>query len=289
MSADGHHMGGVVGFLNSTKSLVELVHPSTVIVAWEGGGSHKRRAIFPEYKAHRRPPKLNRFYEGEIPDTAENRAYQVGALVALLKELPVCQVYIEDGEADDVIGYLCRNTLKAAPKVIASSDKDLYQLLDENTKIYSFTTKGFIRAPDVVDLFGISAANFAVAKAFCGDPSDGIPGIKGLGFKTLVKTFPQLGGEIDVSVHELIEQAKSIEKPSRVVARIVENADLIKRNFAIMYLDTSNLAPMQIRKIDAVVSSHVPKKNHMQFMRQLIKEGLQSVDAQSILSAFVSI
>ena len=112
MSSLGYHVGGFTGFLNSLSRLCDRTRPSQVIVAWEGGGSARRRAIYSGYKKNRRPQKLNRYYLGDIPDTTKNRDNQIALSIAALKNTPVHQVYVQDCEADDVIGYLCNYKLK---------------------------------------------------------------------------------------------------------------------------------------------------------------------------------
>jgi len=287
MSSHGHHAGGVVGFLHAIKYLVQLVHPSAVYIAWEGGGSSRRRAIFPGYKLNRRPPKLNRYYEGEIPDTAENRVYQIKALVGLLKHIPVCQIYVEDCEADDVIGYLAKNNFKDKKKVIASSDRDFYQLLNDKTLMYSWTSKSFVSHVDVLAEHNIAAHNFAVAKVICGDGSDNIPGVKGVGFKTLAKRFPDLASERELSTRDIIEQAQRFgHKGPKMIASIAANADVIERNWRLMYLDSSNLAAIQIRKIDAAVDCFVPHMNKIELMKALNQEGLLNFDVHDLISSF---
>ena len=129
MSSNGHHAGGIVGFMKSIRYLVDQIHPSEVCIIWEGGGSARRRAIFKDYKSGRRPQRLNRFYGDDIPDTVENKNYQVSRCIEFLKLVPVKQIYVDDCEADDVIGYLTKNKYKDKRCVIASSDKDYYQLL----------------------------------------------------------------------------------------------------------------------------------------------------------------
>ena len=69
LMAEGQHVGGVVGCLQSLNSLISAHSPSECVIVWEGGGSARRRAIYPEYKSRRRPVKLNRFHEGDLPDT----------------------------------------------------------------------------------------------------------------------------------------------------------------------------------------------------------------------------
>ena len=92
----------------------------------------------------RKPQKLNRFYGNDIPDTVENRNYQLAFTIELLKHTPVKQLYIDSCEADDIIGYLAKNTFRDEAVVIASSDKDYYQLINENVTQWSPGQKKFI-------------------------------------------------------------------------------------------------------------------------------------------------
>lgn len=193
MGAQGEHVGGIVGFLTMLKNLVEKLTPRQVVVVWDGvGGSSRRRDLFPGYKSNRRPAKLNRFYEGDIPDTERNRLWQMLTLSEALKSTAVIQTHVPDCEADDVIAHLCRGRLRGVPKVIVSSDKDFYQLLDETTVVWSPSKKLFVGPADVLAEFGVHVSNFALAKAVCGDGSDNIPGVRGVGFKKLVKAIPEL-------------------------------------------------------------------------------------------------
>ena len=60
MSEHGHHVGGTLGFLKSLGSYCRRFSPDRVIVVWEGGGSPRRRALLKDYKANRKPVRLNR-------------------------------------------------------------------------------------------------------------------------------------------------------------------------------------------------------------------------------------
>lgn len=286
MSTLGHQSGGVVGFLNALKYLINIIAPTDVFIIWEGGGSLRRRAIYSDYKKNRKPPKLNRYYEKDIPDSSENRIQQIKLLVELLKNVPVRQIFINDCEADDVIGYICRNSFREKKKYIASSDRDFYQLLDENTMIYSWTTKKFIGFEDVKNEFNISPKNFALAKAICGDPSDNINGIKGVGFKTVAKHL-DVKSDDEISVEELINVCiHRSDKTHKIYTQIYNNIDLIKRNMKLMYLDTNNLSSLQIKKIENSILSPKNAKNKLLLMKMLINDGLSSFDAQDFYSAF---
>lgn len=290
MSSKGEPAGGVVGFLNGLKWIVEDVFPEKVVVVWEGGGSARKRGIFSEYKMKRRPEKLNRYYE-EIPNTVQNRNWQVAAIVALLRFVPVTQIYVEDVEGDDVIGYICKYKFPDREKVVLSSDKDFYQLLDSNTRIYSPTSKRFVDSDTVKERFEISPQNFCTAKAICGDPSDNVPGVKGVGFKSLAKRFPELLGEEDVSISDIVKEAASRRTPKgpMIYHRIAEGEELIRRNWKLMYLDTSTMSANQIKKVNAAFDTFEPKRDKMGLLRRLVKEGLSTFDADHFFFTFNNI
>jgi DNA polymerase-1 len=241
LTSEGEQAGGMVGFLKSMAVICRQYYPGRVYVVWEGGGSSRRRKIYPDYKANRRPEKLNRFYEDDIPDTEDNKSKQLIALVHLLRHTPVCQVYVPDCEGDDVISYMCRGPLRGVDKLIVSSDKDMLQLLDEKTRVYSPHKKKIIEARDVFEEYRISPDNFAIAKCLCGDPTDNVPGIKGLGFKTVAKRFPILSGE-PVLLQDVINYASTHSDESIAYRRVVERVDDVRRNWQLVHLDGSMLS-----------------------------------------------
>ena len=289
LNGNGGHVGGIVGFLYSVIPLVERYSPNEVVVVWEGGGSTRRRAIYSEYKSKRRPQKLNRYYEKDIPDTVENRNYQIATLVHLLGFLPILQLYVPDCEADDVIGYISKYAFKDKRKVIVSSDRDFYQLLDDKTIIYSPTWKKLVTFKEVQEKFGISPENFCLAKSICGDPSDNIAGVKGVGFKTLAKRFPSLRETNSADLSAIIDICNiNISEGSKIKAyqEIVSSEDIIRRNWKLIYLDTVNLSASQIQKINYLIDTFTVSRNKIHMMRALIKEGIQSFNIDRAFLSF---
>ena len=289
MSENGFHVGGVVGFLNSLRNCIEKFKPTDIFVVWEGGGSSRRRAIYSDYKRKSRPQKLNRFYGEDLPDTAENRNQQISMIVDLLKDTPTCQIYVPDCEADDVIGYLSKYKFSDQKKLIISSDKDFYQLLDTKTILYSPTLKDFVTKKDVLDKFGISAHNFCLAKSLCGDPSDNIKGIKGAGFKTIAKRFPAMSSENTVLIEDIlkISQKQSCQKrPPKIYSEICENIDVVKTNWKLIYLDTSCLSSAQIDQIHHIINTFKPRPHKIDMLRKLIQQGIQNIDVNRLFLSF---
>lgn len=286
MSAHGYQMGGCVGFLKTLQRIVGEVMPSAVYVCWEGGGSSRRRALLKEYKLNRAPGRLNRFYEDDIPDTEENRRHQVEALLHMTRCAPVCQLYTPDCEGDDLVAYLCCGPLRHHDKIIVSSDKDLYQLLDPNTRLYSLHKKTYVTEETVMEEFRVQAKHFALAKALCGDPGDNVPGVKGVGFRTVARLFPFLGQGDDVLLQDVINYAHAHVDESRIYRRILDEEDAIRRNWKLVYLDGSMISASQRLLIDQRIADFRPHADRVKMVKALVKEGINDFDTESFFFTF---
>jgi|TARA_Y100000310_G_scaffold312774_1_gene360411 DNA polymerase-1 len=286
----GQQVGGVLGFLKGLQLLIDRFTPREVHVIWESGGSPRRRSIFQDYKSKRRPQKLNRYYGNDIPDTVENRNYQIALTIELLKKTPINQIYVSDCEADDVIGYLAGYRYLNDVNMIISSDKDFYQLISESILQWSPGQKRCITTELIRQRFHTSAQNFCTTRCFIGDISDGIPGIKGAGFKTMAKRFPELQSEEKISVEEILtlSQQRSEKSKIKLFKLINESPHIVRRNWKLMYLGTQNLAATQIQKINAKIDTFSPSYNKINLMRILLREGLNSFDADSFFMSLNS-
>ena len=168
-----------------------------------------------------------------------------------------------------------------------SSDKDLYQLIDERVTQWSPGQKAYITSEKVKNKFGVSVPNFVTARAFIGDPSDGIKGVPHAGFKSLAKRFPELHAEDHVSVSEIVSSARilSESKKLKILESIVENEEVAITNWKLMYLDIKNLSAQQIEKIKFVLDSFEPRRNKIALMRMLSREGVNNFDVDSYFIA----
>ena len=289
MSGQGHHIGGTVGMLKGLRLLIENLSPKRVVVVWEGGGSPRRRAIYPDYKAGRRPQKLNRYYD-DIPDTFQNRDYQIALTIEALNHVPVQQLYVADCEADDIIAYVSKYLFKEEKIVVVSSDKDLYQLINERVVQYSPGQKKIINTRSVKEKFGVYPENMTVVRCFTGDSSDGLIGVKGAGFKTMVKRFPVLAEKDTVLVEDILQQAKETAPQTKVKVykNIVEEMDIVRRNWKLMFLDIKNLSADQIQKVRSSIENFEPTKNKMGLMRLLMRESVQDFDVDSFFMSIAA-
>ena len=288
MSSQGMQVGGIVGSLKTIRRLVSDLSPKKVVVVWEGGGSSKRRALYSEYKAHRKPSRLNRFYEDDIPDTEDNKVWQMAMLAKLIKKLPLTQVYVQDCEGDDVIAYLCRNSFRDDNKIILSNDRDFYQLLDEKTNIFSSQSKRIHTMFDVEkEFYGIKPKNFALAKALCGDASDNIKGVKGLGFKTLTKRVPIIASSEDITIDDVVDYCNVRRQEAKVMSNICEQEKLIRLNWRLVYLGGKTLDHSQESKVDTIIEQSESKLDLLGFMRTVNEIGIRSIESpHSFCSSF---
>ena len=187
MNDNGEFFGGVFGTLQTIKHLVEMFNPNIVIWCWEGKNSGKRRReIFSEYKEGRKTrTSISRVFEfASIEEEKKNFVSQLLKTKEYFSVLPIYQLEIENLEADDVIAYVSNNLFKDDEKIIVSSDKDYFQLINDKIRVYRPIKKELITKEEVLKLTSVYPKNHALLKAFIGDVSDGIPKLKKGSFST---------------------------------------------------------------------------------------------------------
>lgn len=286
MSSHGYQMGGCIGTLKTLARLCDQFCPTHVYFVWESGGSKKRRKLYSEYKKNRgKGERLNRFYGDDIPESDENKVHQIKALTTMLKTVPVKQLYVPDTEGDDVIAYLCKGPLLSEKKIIVSSDKDMYQLLDDNTRIYNLYSKTLLSENDIAEQFLITASNFGVAKAIAGDVSDNIPGVKGVGFKTLAKKIDILRTHDDLLIEDVISFCDARRDDSKFYEKISKSRDVIERNWALIHLDVNALSLQQTKTINSLLVNPAPRGSKIDLMRLLVEEGINDFDMGKLFSS----
>lgn len=287
MTDDGHHVGGLVGFLVAVKNLLVQFRPAEIVVVWEGGGSLRRRSIYPDYKSKRRPQGLNRYYD-EIPDTVENRNYQIAKLVELLRMMGVRQIYASDCEGDDgicVARDFYRRELDNSNFVIVSSDRDLYQLIDDDTRVLTAGKKRLIDAATCLEETSIHPVNFALAKAIVGDKGDNIPGAVGIGFRSIVKIAPEFATDTPLLWSDVVDRAREASHKSKAKGprTLLESNELVIRNLKLVQLSIGSLPHTNVVQLESQLVKPVEKlAGKLDIMRYLIREKIQNVDVDSL-------
>ena len=203
MNPKGMPIGGCIGFLKSLQKICRILQPDQIVVCWDGiGGSARKKAIDKDYKAGRKPLRFNRRMIKLDPELQEqNKVFQQIRLYEYLNEMPIIQVAIDGIEADDIIGYIVgQNYYDGWEKIIVSSDKDFFQLASDTIKVYRPIQNKFVTVGGLLETDKVHPNNYALARAIVGDKSDNLPGVKGIGMKTVAKTFPFLIKERQVAV-----------------------------------------------------------------------------------------
>jgi len=248
INPDGHHIGGLTGFLKSIGYAIRMCDPTKVVIVFDGvGGSNARRNLFPDYKANRNVNRMTNYSifqsKAEEQESINN---QMERLIQYLKCLPVTVISIDGLEADDIIGYLA-NKFQAYDETqqvtIMSADKDFLQLVSPKVSLYSPTKKKVYAPKDVLEEYGVSSINFINYKILMGDSSDNIPGITGLGPKKLTKLFPELTGANHVTLDSIIEKSAELISENKLYLSVVERSRQLYINQQLMLLNGEFLSP----------------------------------------------
>ena len=128
-----------------------------------------------------------------------------------LEELFVRVVCCDKTEADDFIGYYVSHKEPNERIVICSNDRDLTQLISEDVIVYIQSMHEFINTRNHTEKLGYDYRNVKLKKVICGDASDNIKGIKGVGEKTLFENFPEIK-EREVTLEEVIGKARRLNE-----------------------------------------------------------------------------
>lgn len=197
-TADGIPTGGVFGFVSLAIELIKKLEPDYVAVAWDKKGTNirKRRDIYPDYKAGRKPAPAD-FYE------------QIPILHELLEAFGWPMYEIDDYEADDIMATFARQAeAKGVETCLITSDLDALQIISPLTRLFAmknglsnieeFTPEHFEQK------YGITTDQFLDLKSLMGDSSDNLPGVPGVGQKTAVKLLQQYG-DLD-TIYEHVDE-----------------------------------------------------------------------------------
>ena len=258
LDANGSHVGGMVGFINSMKKAISETKPDAVIVAWEGANGSRRRK------------EIN------------------------LEKLPVLQMSLDDVEADDIIAWATKSNHYADyQKIIFSNDKDFLQLCDDRTILYRPTTKVVHNKNSILEEFKIHPRNFAIAKAIAGDKSDNIIGAPRVGLATVAKRFPFLAEDKDYILQNIFdfcqEKNKETKKPPQVYKSVLECSGTLKDNYDIVQLYEPMISLQGQQRLSEAVAGFTPELRKNDFRMSLMKHGISGIGVDNLFQACMSI
>jgi 5'-3' exonuclease len=188
---DGSPVNAVRGFLDMLATLVRGRRPDRVVCALDESWRPKWRvALLPSYKAHR-------VAYGDKETVPAGLEPQIPLILQALAAVGIPAVGSADFEADDVLGTLA--TTQPGPVEVVSGDRDLFQLVDDERGVRMLYIGRGVARLEVYDdaavraKYGVPAAGYADFAALRGDPSDGLPGVAGVGEKTAARLIDRYG------------------------------------------------------------------------------------------------
>ena len=185
-SADGRPLWAIRGLLTQLVAAAERICPTAIVVGFDDPIASHRRTRWPQYKAGR-------------TEKLHNLVSQLDGAAEVLRSMGVVVVVPDGLEADDVLASAARFAPQAGARtVIMTSDRDSFALIDEHTRVLRIINGGVdaspLLTPDLLaTMLGIRPEQYCDYAALRGDPSDNLPGVRGVGPKTAARLLATMG------------------------------------------------------------------------------------------------
>ncbi len=232
-SPSGAATNAIYGFIRMLGKVVAQIHPTHLIVVWDGGLARERMELHPTYKAHR----------PEMPSDLES---QLDEIVTYLRGANIYSYMKEGCEADDCIASITREGVAAGWEVVvATSDKDFMQLVSPLVRLVNPNDKtaSLMGAEEVKAKTGVEPTQIVDWLSLIGDAVDNIPGAPGIGPKTAGDLLRQFGS-ID-SLYGRMDEVKS----ARVRASLEQSAEAVRRNQKLVKLDAETSCGVPLEEL----------------------------------------
>lgn len=230
---DGTPVGAVMGFCNMLSKLLSTHRDAHIAVIFDAARKNFRNDIYADYKAHRPPAP-----EDLVPQFPLMRE------AAVAFGLPIMEM--EGYEADDIIATYAKLAEAEGTKVtIVSSDKDLMQLVRGDIKLMDPMKQIMIGEAEVFEKFGVTPDKVIDVQALCGDASDNVPGVPGIGIKTAAELINTYG-----SLENLLGNTAQIKQPKRRET-LETNAELARISKKLVTLCDTVPVPLPVQQLVA--------------------------------------
>lgn len=216
----GEPVNAVFGFVRMMQQLVQAWNPTHLAVVFDGGTPPARLALVPDYKAHRKP----------MPDELKT---QLPVLNAYLAAAGIEAMRFDACEADDVLATLARRAADDDSEVmIATGDKDLYQLVDGHIRIVSLAGEPTAMDAGAVERkTGVRPEQIPDWLAMTGDAADNIKGVPGVGPKTAAKLLNSFA-----DLETVYARIEAVESP-KLRQVLADSRAIVERNLKMVRLD----------------------------------------------------
>ncbi|HEU0214047.1 MAG TPA: 5'-3' exonuclease [Jiangellaceae bacterium] len=229
-AADGSPVNAVRGLLDFIARLVSVRSPDRLVACLDADWRPAFRAqALPSYKAHRLiDPRRN------IEQVPKALQAQVPVILDVLDALGVARIGVPGFEADDVIGTIAARD--GGPVDVVTGDRDLFQVVDDSRQVRVLYTARGVGRHEIVDeaavtaKYGIPGRSYAAFATLRGDPSDGLPGVPGVGDKTaatLVTRFGDVQGLLAAVDHPASDLAPTLRRTLADARAYLEVAPIV--------------------------------------------------------------
>lgn len=218
-TAGGRPTNAVFGFIRMIRLMRQKLQPSHMIVVFDGGMPLRRLALLDTYKAQR--PSMPEALRGQFAIAEE-----------YLQKAQIPWLRIPSEEGDDVIATLARKAeVDGSDVLIVTNDKDMYQLVNEHTRMVPPSDTDKIMAIEEIRVkTGVVPERIIEWLALIGDASDNIDGVPGVGPKTAAKLLAQYG-----SVDGIFKGLAAVKSPG-IRSALEQSRDIVMRNIELIRL-----------------------------------------------------
>jgi DNA polymerase-1 len=277
----GQHIGGIYHFLNTLRKSFELYQLDKIVVFWDGlEGSQTRKKIYIHYKE-------NRKQRIRTEEELNSYNYQRDRLKQYLEELFVRQGEYEYCETDDNIAYYTQNSPNER-KIVYSSDGDLTQLVSDTTQIFNPSHQKLYKQNDTIvyNHEEILIENVRLVKMMCGDSSDNIAGIRGMGVKRFLSLFPELRTQ-QLTIEQVKDKCNVLfeqDKHNKLIANLLTGVtkhgvfgeEFFDVNNRIVSLDNPFLTDEAKEDIELLINENLDPegRSYKNTMRMMMEDGI---------------
>ena len=244
---DGTPVNAVRGFLDTLGRIAQARGSDRIVACWDDDWRPAWRVdLVPSYKTHRLEEAEGRGADADVEEVPDLLSPQIPIIVEFCSALGIDVVGAVDCEADDVIATLAIRHAEIGDVVdIASGDRDLVQLVDARVRLLytGGTAKSRGGQPwveldpaGVKERFEVSPEDYATMAALRGDPSDGLPGIPGIGQRTAVALIDAYGSLDEILAAAEAEPGKPLTP--RIAVALTEGAEQVRRAYAVTHLSS---------------------------------------------------
>ena len=151
------------------------------------------------------------------------------------------------------------------------------QLVNNRISVWSPVKKKMYTPNTMQEEFGFSSKNYLLYRSFIGDKSDNIPGLKGVGPKSLIKYFPVFTENREISIKEIVQYATDVEKKYKVHKLVSENEELLELNYKLMQLKQVDINGNAKMLTMNRVQGEIDKLNVLEFKKMFMADKMYTV------------